>query len=310
MADGRLVALDREAISSEKLDHGYAVTVHRSQGDTTGRAHRFADGGGRELAYVSMSRAVERTTVYAVADDLDQARADLVQDWSVERRQRWAIDTGTPTTHAAELEDAREVPSQLQMGIREARLRAERDAVAAAIPPDRSAELRTAQHHLRRLNDQRDGLERRSGGYLYSPEGRPGLAVAALQLNLAHAEQRGEDRRLGRAQRHEAKREAQGLRPRLEAAVEHWHRMIGPRHSRIVSEIDELTLEIGGLEDAVQQRRDWLGRHPEAVPRLQRLEGELDALRPSPSIERPLAAGLEFPTHDLSRYLDGPELEL
>ena len=35
----------------------YATTVHRSQGSTVARAHLFADGGGRELAYVAMSRA-------------------------------------------------------------------------------------------------------------------------------------------------------------------------------------------------------------------------------------------------------------
>ena len=34
-ADDRLVTLNREATSSEKLDHGYALRVHRSQGDTT-----------------------------------------------------------------------------------------------------------------------------------------------------------------------------------------------------------------------------------------------------------------------------------
>jgi hypothetical protein len=286
------------------------VTVHRSQGDTTGTAHRFADGGGRELAYVSMSRAVDRNTVYAVADDLDQARADLVQDWSVERRQRWAIDTGTPTTHVAELEHDPGVPTRLQSVIREARLRSERDAVAAAIPPDVSVDLRTAHHRLGRLYDQRDGLERGSGGYLYSPEGRPGLAVQALRSNLADAERRGADRGLGRTRRREARREAEMLRPRLEAAVEHWNETIGPKHGRITREIDDLVNEVGYLDVATRERRAWLARHPEALPRLERLDAELAALRPSPPIERPIAVGLEAPSYDLSRHLDGPELGL
>ena len=121
---------------ADRLDHGYAMTVHRSQGDTTERAHRFADGGGRELAYVSMSRATQRSTVYVVADDLDQAAADLAQDWSTDRRQRWAIDTGTPTMHVGDIEDRAEVPSRLRNVIREARLQAEQDAIVAVMPHD------------------------------------------------------------------------------------------------------------------------------------------------------------------------------
>ena len=49
------VSLSGEATGAERLGLGYATTVHRSQGSTTSRAHLFADGGGRELAYVAMS---------------------------------------------------------------------------------------------------------------------------------------------------------------------------------------------------------------------------------------------------------------
>ena len=44
-------------VSAERLDHAYAMTVHRTQGATTEVSHLFSDGGGRELAYVAMSRA-------------------------------------------------------------------------------------------------------------------------------------------------------------------------------------------------------------------------------------------------------------
>ncbi len=87
--DGRSVVLDRRAIDVEHLDHGYAVTVHRAQGATYDRAHVLAAGGGRELAYVAMSRARHGTTLHAVADDLGQARHDLTLDWSTDRAQRW-----------------------------------------------------------------------------------------------------------------------------------------------------------------------------------------------------------------------------
>lgn len=66
----------------------------RSQGQTVDRAHVYADGGGRELAYVAMSRAKESSHAYLVADSLDQATEDLQREWSAERRMGWAIDLG------------------------------------------------------------------------------------------------------------------------------------------------------------------------------------------------------------------------
>lgn len=79
----------REHIDASRLDHGYAMTVHRQQGSTSDRAHYLADGGGRELAYVAMSRARQQSTVHAVADDLDQAIEDIRHDWTTSRAQQW-----------------------------------------------------------------------------------------------------------------------------------------------------------------------------------------------------------------------------
>ncbi len=63
MDDGRLQHFGPDDIGPSQLAHGYALTVHRAQGATVARAHAFEDGGGRELAYVKMSRARERSTV-------------------------------------------------------------------------------------------------------------------------------------------------------------------------------------------------------------------------------------------------------
>jgi hypothetical protein len=63
---------------------------------TTGTCHHLADGGGRELAYVAMSRARTSTTVHVIADDINQAAEDLSREWGHDTRSRWAIDTGTP----------------------------------------------------------------------------------------------------------------------------------------------------------------------------------------------------------------------
>ena len=95
-SDDRKVCLGAEGAGTDRLGYAYATTVHRSQGATTARTHLFADGGGRELAYVAMSRAKEVTHVWTVADDRGQAREDLVREWSSERRPTWAIDTGLP----------------------------------------------------------------------------------------------------------------------------------------------------------------------------------------------------------------------
>jgi ATP-dependent exoDNAse (exonuclease V) alpha subunit len=77
MDDGRIQRFGSEEIDAAHLAHSYAITVHRSQGPTVPRAHVLEDGGGRELAYVKMSRARDRSTVYVVADCADHAADDV-----------------------------------------------------------------------------------------------------------------------------------------------------------------------------------------------------------------------------------------
>src|SRR3954451_9609284 len=72
MDDGRNQIFAAEDMTADRMDYGYATTVHRAQGPTVDAAHRFHDGGGRELASVAMSRARRHSTVHVVADDVDQ----------------------------------------------------------------------------------------------------------------------------------------------------------------------------------------------------------------------------------------------
>ena len=139
MTDGRQHELAGDELSHDRLAHGYAVTVHRSQGATHETAHVVEDGGGRELAYVKMSRARDRTTVYAVADDLEQVETDLRREWGTERRQRWAIDTGTPMTDLLEVENSYAVAPTESMALRLARVDHERDVLWSSIPMYESA---------------------------------------------------------------------------------------------------------------------------------------------------------------------------
>jgi hypothetical protein len=102
--DGRLLAGIR-GNELDRLDLGYATTVHRSQGATVDNGHVLADGGGRELAYVAMSRAREASHIYTTSDDTALAVEDLTTDWLQERRPRWAIDTGLPATADAQIQE-------------------------------------------------------------------------------------------------------------------------------------------------------------------------------------------------------------
>jgi hypothetical protein len=144
--DGRTTLLAGEELASDRLDHADAVTVYRMQGATVDRAHVFADGGGRELVNVAMSRARDASHVYVVADDLDQAVEDLIVEWSSDRRQRWILDVDEPA-----LDDRVRSPSlarRTESTLRLARLRAERDAVQA-VAPEADARLRSLDLQLR-----------------------------------------------------------------------------------------------------------------------------------------------------------------
>jgi ATP-dependent exoDNAse (exonuclease V) alpha subunit len=60
--------LDRDYLDAGWLDHGYATTIHKAQGQTVERAFVLGTAGlFREAAYVAMSRARTRTDLYVVA---------------------------------------------------------------------------------------------------------------------------------------------------------------------------------------------------------------------------------------------------
>jgi ATP-dependent exoDNAse (exonuclease V) alpha subunit len=156
MDDGREHLLGPDDIAADRLAHGYATTVHRSQGATVDAAHLFADGGGRELGYVAMSRARQSSHVHVVADNADQAVEDLARDWSTERRQTWAIDTGRPDPDpkgplAVEADPG--VPVALRATLGRGRLKAERDALIATLRAEQPEDPQAALRHLKDLDD-------------------------------------------------------------------------------------------------------------------------------------------------------------
>jgi conjugative relaxase-like TrwC/TraI family protein len=166
MDDGGTYALEGDQISPDKLAPGYATTVHRSQGATFDTAHLFADGGGRELGYVAMSRARHTAPVHAVADNVYQAVEDLTWDWSREKRQAWAIETGTPETqgrHPLEIEADKQAPGKLRAVLSRARLKAERAGLTAGSSDQADPAVRRQvaglDRHIQLLDQRLDPLK-------------------------------------------------------------------------------------------------------------------------------------------------------
>jgi len=143
--DGRPLHMGPEDIGVDRLGYGYAITGHRAQGTTVEVAHVLDDGGGRELAYVTMSRAWSASHVYTTASDLAQAAQRLAWSWDDERRQQWATDQA----RAAERLEA---------------LRGEHRQLLGSIPPSvtgQLAQVREQQASLEEdLADLRTGVGR------------------------------------------------------------------------------------------------------------------------------------------------------
>jgi hypothetical protein len=86
---------------------------HRAQGATVDVAHVLDDCGGRELAYVAMSRSRLASHFYVTAPDLSEPSQRLAWSWDDERRQQWVTD---PTSAAEHLEALRADLTDLRTG--------------------------------------------------------------------------------------------------------------------------------------------------------------------------------------------------
>lgn len=179
--DGRRVLLQKDQISAERLDHAYAMTVHRMHGSTTEISRLYSDGGGRELAYVAMSRAREASFVYAVADTQGQAAEDLCREWSISRRPHWASELGWPSATRPAQKRPR-LSEDKAAAVRLAHLRAERQAVLGAIPPDPSDEVAFLKNEIH--SAERD-LSRGEGRFEETEIGKAVHEVKLAELDIA-----------------------------------------------------------------------------------------------------------------------------
>jgi len=158
--NGRAVLLEGPDLAPDRLAHGYAITVHRSQGATFDTAHVLAGGGDRHLAYVSLSRARADTHLWCTADSIAQAIDDLHHDWTSDRRQRWAIDSGTPVSGCP---PGVRVHAEPPGPVRLAALRAEREAIVGGLPRDPACELERARRSLEAVDTELRMLRRGEG---------------------------------------------------------------------------------------------------------------------------------------------------
>ncbi|MBW3576046.1 MAG: AAA family ATPase [Actinobacteria bacterium] len=312
--DGRTQRLAGVDLDAAHLAHGYALTVHRAQGATVERAHALEDGGGRELAYVKMSRAKERSTVYAVADSLDQAVEDLRWSWAQSRRIAWAIDSGTPVPHGDAPPSPEHTP-EVAASVRHARLVAEREALAAAIPADPGLAYPQAEARVRTLRQELAELDRAEGRGVWrdTPVGD-----AAMAWSQAVGEQRrclavAEHARLW--ERHQLRRQAalaaEGELPLREA----YQRLAGAERARLGAELPEAEQRLATLESQDLARLRFEIAHPEVPLRLQHLDRQITLAAYDLALERqaldgiaPEVSHLPPPHHGVERALRSPDL--
>jgi hypothetical protein len=168
---------------------------------------------------------------------------------------------------------------------RVARLRAERDALRAAIPPDVSRQLAAVDHDRRRVGEQLDQL--RNGRYHGDD---PALAERSRQLQEASRQRAVAtdalgDQHLGWLSRRHGRRE---LARWTDAEAEErtaWQEIAVPELERLKSTLERLGPTRETLSQQYQASRRWFAQHPEADERLRRLDNlvavaEVDARRP------------------------------
>lgn len=189
--NGSQVTLDVEDAGADRLDYGYATTVHRAQGATVDAAHLFADGGGRELAYVGMSRARHAAHVWVVADDPAQATYDVRRDWSTTRTPTWAIDTGRPAPARPRTEaitgEGRDNRATV-VALAHARTALNAKAVGGVTSGDLGPALADAREALRQVEQARADLGTAGGIYQGTEVGNTVADLARARAGLAEAQ--------------------------------------------------------------------------------------------------------------------------
>jgi conjugative relaxase-like TrwC/TraI family protein len=278
MEDGRNVDLSVADTAADRLAHGYAITVHRSQGATVEVTHALADGGGRELAYVAMSRARRHSLLYVVADSADQAGEDLRREWSVERRWHWAIDVATPDPgadrHSPTADQAVPVPAAL----RRRQLAGQRAAVLAAIPADPVPEMIDIDQRIYQADQALAELRTGTGRHADTPAGIAARDLAETKSRRREAARmaRSPDTRR-RDRRAWADSETEWAAAQADAQ-RRWDQHGKPEQTRIADTVEALRYRRRQLVDDVAARVTWHKTHPELPRLLKHIDHQIDTI--------------------------------
>ena len=276
LENGRQHRLERDEIGTDRLAHGYATTIHRSQGATHDVAHVYEDGGGRELAYVAMSRARDETHLYLCADDLDQAREDLCRSWATERRWKWAIDTGKP--EVAGREPHPKAPASIE---REA-LKQEQAGLYAALPRHLPDEIRAARDQRRAAEAQLSRLRSHNGTHWGGA-----ISEAANELFAAHRvysdHQWYAHSFISRVQARLAK---SADLERIAQAQQKLDRLRQPEVPRLRQACEGAEKKLADLLREAADGDRWRAEHPEVVHRMSEIDSQVYNLHARVDSER------------------------
>jgi hypothetical protein len=314
--DGQTVILTGQEASAERLGYGYATTVHRSQGATVSRAHLFADGGGRELAYVAMSRARQSTQIWTTADDFPQAVDDLKRDWTTRRAPTWAIDIGQPDAKGERSWKPEVLPAEEKVRIA-ALVSAETNIIrsaSAALPgPVLHQNVLEARTQLERLRQDRQDLDLGRGAYQPTDAGQAIRDLEDARRAGSQARWNAEHHANGRRDRRAARKEADVWAERELEAQQRCEAHVVPEAIRLDRQISHQESELGALEArAAAERTRYLasvqrGGDPRQDARLERAveayRNRLDGVpppQPRRAYQYQPGYGAAQPAHEIS----------
>ena len=192
-----------------------------------------------------------------MADDLGQAREDLVRDWSTERRPTWAIDTGLPEGGQLGRTNLRALPPADRArvsALANAQLRLVAGAARDTRSPDGTPKLDEAAAALAQLHQDRADLETGSGKYARSEEGEAVRGLRDAKAELRSAEQAALEARSWRG-RHAASKRLPFLTGRANDAQQRWDALVVPELVRLEAEVTRQEAAVQQLSAVVQRRR-------------------------------------------------------
>ena len=190
--------------------------------------------------------------------------------------------------------------------LRHARLQAERDAVAATIPPDPGSELARIERQLAGLRRDRTDLLTCQGRYAGTAEGDAARRYLEARENLRDAERHAEgvgtwwDRRQWR-------KEAVYWVEEESSAEAAYVAAIGPEANRLDQAVNRIEERRDEVELACQERSAWLADHPEAIRRLRSLDQELHPVLELPEIQALGRHHVARPRHVAGIRRPGPD---